>query len=282
MNLRDALATLPQRLRGDSARLDVQVVLAKVLGKTRSWVLSHPEYELVPTEQAALAAAAARLEAGEPLPYVLGRWEFFGLEFEVNPQVLIPRPETELLVERAITWLAAHHDQRSALEIGVGSGCIAVALTHHVRDLRVLGSDVSYPALQVASRNASRHGVASRITFLQADLLTPFPPLPPPGRRFGLVVSNPPYIPTPTLADLPVAIHEPRRALDGGPGGLASIERLLRATPAWLDSPGCLLVEIERSQGEAVCELAKAHFPGASIQVHADLTGHDRMLGIEA
>ena len=114
-----------------------------------------------------------RLESGEPLPYVLGQWEFFGLEFEVTPDVLIPRPETELLVERAIAWLQAHPDRRHAADVGTGSGCIGIALAANIPDLQVMGSDISPEAVEMARRNAVKNGVEPRMEFLCCDLFPP-------------------------------------------------------------------------------------------------------------
>ncbi len=209
------------------------------MDRPRSWVMAHPEASLTSRRAAELEALVARLENGDPLPYVLGRWEFFGLEFEVTPDVLIPRPETELLVERAIAWLQAHPDQRHAADVGTGSGCIGIALAANVPDLQVMASDISAEALKMARRNAMNNGVEPRMEFLCCDLF-------PPEAEFDLIVANLPYIPTKTLHKLPIFGREPTLALDGGTDGLDLIRRLLTAAPDRL-VPGGLLLDGDRS-----------------------------------
>jgi release factor glutamine methyltransferase len=265
------------RLAGvsESAALDAQVLLAHVLGRSRSWVLAHPEVEWTLEQSSALEEGVARLQSGEPLPYVIGHWEFYGADFIVTPAVLIPRPETELLVETALAWLRAHPARRLAADVGTGSGCIAISLTRHMADLRVLASDISLPALSVAWQNALRSGVGGRVHCLQADLL------PPAGRPFDLVCANLPYIPTASLADLRVAQWEPRLALDGGADGLIWIERLLAVLRRGLEPQGLALLEIEASQGAAAAGLAQRAFPRAKVDVLVDLAGHDRLVRIQ-
>ena len=159
------------------------------------------------------------------------------------------------------------------LDLGTGSGCIAIALAAAVPGVEVMAADISPVALAVARRNAERLLPASPITFVEADLF--------PGReKFHLVTANLPYIPTSTLTRLPVVTHEPVLALDGGEDGLAVIRRLLKAAPAHLLEGGCLLLEIEISQGSAVMSLAKESFPEAEVQLHPDLTGRDRLVEI--
>jgi len=150
----ELLADISARLPGDTPDLDTQVLLAHLTGKPRTWLAAHPESPLSDPQLAAVEEAVSRLEAGEPLPYILGHWEFFSLDFEVTPDVLIPRPETELLVEQAIMWLQSQpvtaQSFLRAADVGTGSGCISVALAHHVPDLRVLATDLSLAALEVA------------------------------------------------------------------------------------------------------------------------------------
>jgi release factor glutamine methyltransferase len=251
------------------------VLLAHLLGKPRAWVLAHPEAELNAGQQAGLEVLLQRLENGEPLPYVLGRWEFFGLEFAVTPAVLIPRPETELLVEQALAWLRGHPSARSAAEVGVGSGCISVSLAVHIPDLKIAATDLSLAALEVACANARRHRAAGRIDFVVADLL-------PPGRaQFDLICANLPYIPSDSLGELAVSRAEPRLALDGGPDGLRLIRRLLAGAPTRLRQPGLLLLEIEAGQGPVALALAQATFPQARVHLHTDLAGRNRLVAVE-
>jgi release factor glutamine methyltransferase len=259
----------------DTPGLDAQVLLAHVLGKSRAWILTHPEFELAPEQSRKLEAGVKRLVSGEPLPYVLGHWEFFGLDFIVTPDVLIPRPETELLVEVALKWLEKHPSRRRAADVGTGSGCIAVALAVHTPELQMVATDISAAALQVARRNAKKHHVEDRITFVQGDLFPEDTP------RFDMICANLPYIPTESLKKLSVYQSEPSLALEGGPQGLALIRRLLQSGSDRLATSGLMLLEIEASQGESAAAEARANLPAASIEVMADLAGRDRVLKIE-
>lgn len=272
------LAQIRARLEGRSktAGLDAQVLLAHLLRKPKAWVLAHPELVLTPQQSVDLENLLARLEQGEPLPYVLGHWEFYGLDFWVTPAALIPRPETELLVERAIEWLRLRPQRRLAVDVGTGTGCIAVALGANILDLRVLACDVSAEALQVAQSNIRRHGLQDRLACLQVDLL------PAAGRRFDLICANLPYIPSATLKTLAVARWEPCLALNGGPDGLEPVRRLLRQAPTALAPGGLLLLEIEANQGAQALELARLAFPLASRALLQDLAGRDRLVCIQA
>lgn len=261
--------------QSETAALDAQVLLAHILDKPRAWVLAHPEAPLSPEQAEDLARALARLENGEPLPYILGHWEFFGLDFRVTPAALIPRPETELLVERALEWLRQHPERRLAADVGAGTGCIAVALAMHVPDLRLLVCDRSLEALRVAQENIRRHRVQERAFCLQADLL---PAL---GRKIDLICANLPYIPSATLRTLSVARWEPTLALDGGPDGLSLIGRLLELAPLALAPGGLALLEIEATQGTAALQLARTAFPAAQVELFPDLAGRDRLISIQ-
>jgi release factor glutamine methyltransferase len=278
----ETLTWLISRLEktSDTAGLDAQVLLARLIHTPRSWVVAHPEALLSRTSFSELELMVSRLEQGEPLPYVLGTWEFFGLEFELTSAVLIPRPETELLVERAIMCLrkpGVAAQDLNALDIGTGSGCIAISLAVNLQGLSITATDISNAALNVARRNAEKLNVSGRITFLEADLFSN-PLIVGP---FSLIVANPPYIPTDTLHMLPIYGHEPNLALDGGPDGLDLIRRILKESPSWLTSDGLLLMEIEASQGIEMLSLASEIFPKARILLHKDLAGHDRLLEIQ-
>jgi len=261
----------------ETPSLDAQVLLVHISGQKRAWVLAHPEARLTPEQQVALDRAVSRLEAGEPLPYILGHWEFYGLDFNINAATLIPRPETELMVEQAIQWLAAPPRRRCAADIGTGSGCIAISLAIKIPDLRVTATDISPAALEVAQSNAENHDVASRIDFKQADLLS----LPAPDPTYHLICANLPYIPTRRLEGLDVFGREPDLALDGGPDGLSLIRRLLPQAARSLSSQGLLLLEIESMQGQAGMHLACETFPEAQIDLLPDLAGRDRLIRIE-
>jgi len=280
----ELLADISARLPGDTPDLDAQVLLAHLTGKPRTWLAAHPESPLSDPQLAAVEEAVSRLEAGEPLPYILGHWEFFSLDFEVTPDVLIPRPETELLVEQAIMWLQSQpvttQSSLRAADVGTGSGCISVALAHHVPDLRVLATDLSLAALGVARRNALKHRVADRVDFVQCDLLPPHPVPLPTESHFDVICANLPYIPTETLEHLPVFGREPTLALNGGRDGLDPIRHLLKVAPEWLAPDGLILLEIEAGQGLAALSLAYDSFDNATINLRRDLVGKDRMIAI--
>jgi release factor glutamine methyltransferase len=259
----------------DTPALEAQTLLVHLTGRTRAGLLAHPEDPLGRETAAAYRAALRRRAAGEPLPYLLGEWEFFGRPFHVGPGALIPRPETELLVETALAWLKAHPDRRRAADIGTGTGIIAVSLAVEVPDLHVTATDVSEPALALARPNAARHAVSERLSFVQGDLLAAL------AAPVDLLCANLPYIPSGTLDGLPVARFEPRPALDGGPDGLHLIRRLLAGAPAALNPSGLALLEIEAGQGESAPALAHRHFPDAYIEVRPDLAGHPRLLVVQ-
>lgn len=259
----------------DNPALDAYTFVGRILGKNSAWLFAHPEALLTPEQTEALEAGLTRLGAGEPLPYVLGEWEFYGRNFEVAPGVLIPRPETELLVDRALTWLRAHPNRRQAVDIGCGSGCIGVTLAAEIPDLHLLAVDLSLTAVKISQHNSFRYGVEDRLQLICSDLLNPL------VGQMDLVVANPPYIPTGVLVDLDVLKHEPRLALDGGKDGLDVIRRILQGAMRWLSQGGLLLVEIESGQREGVMQLAEAIYPQADFQVLVDLAGRDRLLQLE-
>lgn len=263
----------------DTALLDGQVLLAHILGKPRPWILAHPEAVISPEEIHALELALIRLERGEPLPYVLGHWEFYGLDFAVTPDVLIPRPETELLVDKGLEWLRAHPTRRWIAEAGTGSGCITISLAVHLPTLQVVSSDISLPALKLARRNAQTYCVTDRLHLVQSNLLVGL--LPATYRRFDLICANLPYIPEKTLKSLKVSQWEPQISLSGGEDGLDLFRRLLQDAPRKLAPGGCLLLETEAKLGEAIRLLAQDAFPQAAVEVLPDLAGQDRLVVVE-
>jgi len=270
----------------DIPRMEAEVLLAYILGTSRAVLIAHPEQPLTSAQLDRYQALVRRRAVDYPLPYLTGRLEFYGLEFEVTPEVLIPRPETETLVE-----LALARRPRSAVDVGTGSGCIAVSLAVHLPEATIYATEISPAALAVARRNAERHDVAERVRLLAGDLLSPCPGL------VDLIVSNPPYVSTGERASLPASVreYEPSLALDGGPDGLDVVRRLLaQAAATWvsghrpptgvggLASPvGALLIEIGAGQGEAAANLARTFFPQATVRVLPDLAGRDRVLEIQ-
>lgn len=255
--------------------LDAQVLLAFVSGKPKTWLLAHTEETLTPDQNLKLAQSLAEITAGVPLPYVIGQWEFFGRSFLVTPDVLIPRPETELLVEAALAWLSKNPGRCRVAEAGTGSGCIAVSVAAEFPVVAITAVDVSSRALAVAASNAERHYVGDQIDFIQNDLLAGL------DGQYDLILANLPYIPGQTLRRLSIYGHEPTIALDGGRDGLDLIRRLLCQLPAFLLPGGAALLEIEAGQGDIIRDLARQTLPGDSVSVKQDLAGHPRLLIIQ-
>ena len=264
-------------LDSQTTSLAAQVLLAHQLGVTRAWLLAHPETALAASAAREFAEQIARLAAGEPLAYLTGEQEFYALPFTVSPQVLIPRPETELLVDeaRAILALRMLPERLRVADVGTGSGCIAVALAVNIPRLSLVATEMATGALRVAQVNARRHGVTERIRFIRTDLIAAL------ARGLDLVCANLPYIPTRALADLAVARHEPSQALDGGPDGLDLIRRLLAQARVRMNPGGVLLLEIEEGHGRAALGLARRAFPRAVHSIHRDFSGRDRILRID-
>lgn len=255
-----------------SASLDAQVLLCEVLGVERPYLFAHPEQPLTAEQQAHYRSLIKRRAQGQPVAYILGWRAFYDLELTVTPDVLIPRPETELLLEEALRFANGRRGLAAA-DIGTGSGALAVAFARHHPAAQVYAVDISAPALTVARRNATRYGAG--VQFLQGDLLGPLLER---GLRVHLLMANLPYIATDELAALEVARHEPRLALDGGPDGLDMVRRLLAAASQVCHPGALLLLEIGAGQGAAAAELAHQHLPGASVEVLPDYAGHDRIL----
>jgi release factor glutamine methyltransferase len=279
ITIRRALLQAIETLRSegvDSPRLDSELLMARVLASDRAAVLTWPERQLTPKELTTFRRLVARRAAREPLPYILGHREFFGLDLVVDRRVLIPRPETELLVERALD-LAGTRDARLVADVGAGSGAIAVALAVHLPQVTVYALDDSAEALAVTSENARRHAVQDRIHCLVGDLVEPLP------QPVDLVTANLPYVASGEWPALPPEVreYEPRAALDGGVDGLDAIRRLLSSVAPYLRARGAVLLEIGATQGEAVSALARTHFPQAAVRLHQDYAGLDRLVVVE-
>jgi release factor glutamine methyltransferase len=280
-SLQQIQAVLAKQLaqHSDTPELEVQVLLAYMLGKPRAWVLAHPEVQLDSQQREILTTLAKRRMAGEPFPYILGRWEFFGLEFFVTPAVLIPRPETELLVEQALAWLGERNQyeygNRYIADVGTGTGCIAITLATRLPHRHFVALDISSPALEVARTNIQHHQVEAQVQLVQGNLLQAFA-----GQVFDLICANLPYIPSQALKDLAVFGNEPTLALDGGPDGLYLVGQLLGHAHRTLAPGGLLLLEIEAGQGLTTQSMARNIFPQARVSLHTDLAGHDRLVAI--
>jgi len=265
-------------IANDEARLEAEVLLRHVLGLTHAQLYAQLARPLLADQAAAYNDLLARRLAHEPVAYLTGHREFFGLDFLVNRHVLIPRPETELLVELGLSEARrlAHLAPASLTiaDVGTGCGCVAINLAVHLPAARVYALDASAPALTIAAANCRRHDVAGRVTLLLGDLLAPLPEV------VHIIVANLPYVSSTELATLPpeIRLHEPRAALDGGEDGLAALRRLLAQAAGHLLPGGAVLLEIGHGQGQAVMALARQHFPAASLAVHRDGAGWERVV----
>lgn len=268
-SIEDAVREGAQRLREGGvaeSRRDAGSLLAHVLDRDRTFVIAHAGDELDGEQFEVFQSLIKRRAAGEPLQYITGHQEFFKLDFEVTPAVLIPRPETELIVEAALELLSDDLDPRIA-DIGTGSGCLAISLLHERATARAVATDVSLAALQIARRNATRHGVADRLELIGSDGLTAV------GARgfFDLIVSNPPYVSEDEMKALQREVnYEPRAALAAGPDGLSIIRRLLDETRSFLRPRGHFVFEIGFGQSHAVRQLIDQRV-WELIEIRADL-----------
>jgi release factor glutamine methyltransferase len=260
----------------ESATLTAELLIGHILGWSRVQVLTRPEAPLGAEAAAKLQALVRRRLQGEPLQYLTGEQEFYGLQFRVTPAVLIPRPETEILVEQAV-GLAAGLTGTSArfLDVGTGSGCIAISVACRIPGLLGCAVDISFPALEIARQNASRHRVLDRIEFLCSDLLDGLSPLP----RYDLILSNPPYVADMEYDTLPETVrgYEPHSALFAGESGLEIYSRLLPQATGRLRRGGHLLVEIGLGQADAVIRMMERH-EFAVQGVFKDLQGIPRCI----
>jgi release factor glutamine methyltransferase len=258
-----------------SPRLQVELLLAHLLRMPRMKVYLNFERVLTSAELDALRALVQRRGQREPLQYIVASVSFCGLEIALNRDVLIPRPETELLAERAWTFLQKGGEWPSALEIGTGSGCLAIALARHAPQAKVCATDLSGPALELARKNAQSNQVSGRVQFCQGDLFAAAPA----EARFDLIVSNPPYIPTARLQTLEAEVRdfEPRRALDGGADGQDFYRRIAAEAGAWLRPAGCLMVELDE-EGAAETRRIFENEKWIVEGVERDYNGRERIL----
>ena len=304
-DVRSALKSAMAQLREagvPSHTLAAELLLMHALGRDRTWLYTNPEATLSPAESEKFFVLVARRAAGEPTQYLTGKQEFWGMEFEVTPAVLIPRPETEHVVEVALERLGARgikidlttgaqSPKLRIADVGTGSGCIAVALAHELPHAEIIATDISAPALEVAGRNAARHRAADRIEFREADLLAAVIE---PGshdsrvaghqsRIFDLIVSNPPYVACDDSAQLAREIieHEPHSALFGGPTGVEIYQRLIEEAASALRAGGILVLELGYDSGERVRAMLDAQNCWTRIAITHDLAGIPRVIAAE-
>jgi len=258
----------------EAARFEAETLLAHALRIERLELYLHPDRPLSPKERARFRTLIKRRRSGMPLAYLLGTVEFMNTMLKVDSSVLIPRVETEELVERILGDLGPATRGLRLLDLGTGSGAIAIALLVEWPEARALAVDISHKALMLARENARLNGVAERIGFVCCDWLSAV------SGSFDLVVSNPPYVPAEEFAALPreVRAHEPRRALDGGPRGLREIERIVREAPRFLRGGGRLYLEIGAGQADDVHKLILETKAFSQVDVLCDLAGHERIV----
>ncbi len=275
--IRTALRHGVRQLPTENSRLEAELLLAHSLHVSRSWLHAHPETPLNGAQYEHYSEHLKHREAGRPLPYLLGRWEFFGLDFSVDARALIPRPETELMVEEAIgiSQRCVTSSGFTIADVGAGCGIIAVTLALRLPLARITASDISRSALYLTRENAHHHDVSSRVHCVQSDLLAGL-------GRFDLICANLPYISTKELDTLAVAQHEPRLALDGGHDGLRVIDRLLSSVRRHLGPGGSLLLEIGAGHRSAVLKLSHARLPWAKCCVLPDISGRARVLRVNS
>lgn len=277
--LRDGAAFLAQS-GVESARLDCELLLGKVLGRRREGIYAHDEAPLAAAERELFNLALRRRARREPLAYITGEREFWSLAFFVTPEVLVPRPETEVVVETALRLLARSTGSQSPsrlLDLGTGSGAIAVSLAKERAGAEIWATDFSPKALEIARANAAGHGVGARVHFLLGDL---FEPLSDKRDFFDLIVSNPPYIRRGEIENLPPEIRdwEPRSALDGGVDGLDFYRRIVGEGHLYLRERGLVILEIGADMADGVCRLFRGLDCYGDISVRQDYAGRERVV----
>ena len=255
--------------------LDAEILVAHVLQSSRERLHSHPERELTVAQRAQLRRLTSRRVARVPVPYLVGEREFYGYMFRVTPAVLIPRPSSELLVELAIDWLKAHPRARRMIDLGTGSGAVAISVAKAVPQVQIEARDLSARALKVADENVAYYRLRRRITTVKGDLLRRASPA-------DLILANLPYIPEALRRIRPKELeYEPALALDGGKDGLSLIRVALAQAPAVLKPGGLVLFECDPAQIRRIVRLAQGHWPTAQVSVHKDLAGQDRVVRIQ-
>ena len=273
MNLRQALTNARETLAAgniEDPALESEILLRHVLAIDRAGLYSDLDRELNQRQEKVLNQLLERRRRGEPSAYITGHRDFYGLEFIVNHDVLIPRPETELLVDLALQ-LAKDNNIKKIADIGTGCGAIAISLAKGLPQATIFATDISKEVLEIARQNCLRHGVAERVILLGGDLLKPL------EKPVDMIAANLPYV---REGDLPLHGYEPRVALDGGKDGLDKIKNLCRQVGRKLNRGGYLLLEIGQGQAEMVVDILCKAFPATSIEVHKDLAGIERVVSL--
>lgn len=270
----------------ENPRLNAEVLLGNVLGLERIMLYARFDRQLDPQQRSEFRELVRKRAEHCPLQYLLGEIEFYERDFKVTPAVLIPRPETELVVDKCLEKLPDEDEAYRIADVGTGSGVIAVTLAVERSSAQVIATDFSAEALEVAAENARRHGVKDRVGLFQGDLTDPVKEaLEKAGKKLHLLVSNPPYIPSDQVEELAPEVrdHEPRRALDGGQDGLDYVRKLVENAGSLLEGGGWLVLELSEGQADSVRDLLQSEdaFCGAEIETETDGTGCERVLAVE-
>lgn len=270
----DSRAVLLSNQNAD-ANLDAQIILEKVLGKDRAFIYTHLDYELSNQQERKADHNILLRIRGIPLPYITGLWQFFGNRFYVSKHVLIPRQETEMLVESAIQWLENHPESKLIADIGTGTGCIVISLAKKFPKKKYYASDISSHVIALARKNIHHYDVKQIITLKKTFFLEGV------SKKFDLICANLPYIPRSRLHCLRVSEFEPAVALDGGADGFRIIELLLQNSCRWLKPSGCLMCEIDDTHAHIALRTAQTCWPQKSIVIENDFSGKPRLLIIQ-
>ena len=281
MRLKEALRSAREVLSSqnmEDAHLEAELLLRHILGINRAQFYADQEKELTTQQSQAYQSLVQRRLSGEPTAYILGKREFYGLDFYVDRRVLIPRPDSELLVDKTLEFAGKNLNVSHLFIADVGTGCgnLAISLAVHLPQTQIYASDISQAALEVAAINCQHHNVSQRIHLLQGYLLEPLPV------RVLIIVANLPYVKDKELAELEPNVRdfEPRLALAGGSQGLDYIAELLSQAPGKLSQGGAVFIEIGEEQGTAAIALARKHFPQSEACLYPDLSGIDRVLAV--
>lgn len=260
----------------ETARLDAEILLAFSRGCQRIQLYTEYDAPLTPDERSTMRDLVKRRASHEPVAYLVGFREFFGMDFEVEPGVLIPRPDTETLVVQVLEF-ARDCDRPQILDLCSGSGCIAAAVAQNCPGAVVTAVELDEQAIAVAGRNLARHGLSERVTLLQGDLYQPLDR----EQVFDVIVSNPPYVTSAEMDTLPpdVRLYEPHRALDGGSDGLDVIRRIIADGPSWLRAGGVMLLEVSGGQANEVVALFEQSEKFEQMMIGKDLAGRSRVVG---
>jgi len=276
VNLKQALGQAKELLTAsniDEASLESELLLRHTLRVDRAHLYISLNHELSSDQAETFWSLVKRRLGGEPAAYITGHREFYGLDFSVDRRVLIPRPESELLVEKTLS-IARQHPTSVIAEVGTGCGAIAISLALNLSEVKVYATDISISALEVARINCQKQGVGDRVCLLQGDMLEPLP------ETVDLIIANLPYVKKSEISQTGLVDFEPQLALDGGPDGLEKVHRLCRQAGSKLNPQGSLLLEIGQGQGNSVTTFLRDLFPSAAIEVTPDLSGIERVVSM--